>query len=197
MAALFPMSVAPSPPEVSPPTNRPGSAMTARLPMRLACTAAAMPPDVPPNTHTSVSMISAPSDSGRRRTPSEPATFAKSFMVKPTMKHAASAVKWEMAAAVLRVCLKSRRGGEARQPWSAPVLGRRNARKHVGVVARAGRAMWAQERARSQRAAAPGDVRTPSAAAALQGAVSCAPALPRRARSPAVWHFIKRLRLSM
>ena len=34
--------------------------MTARLPMRLTCTAAAMPPDVPPKTQTSDSMISAP-----------------------------------------------------------------------------------------------------------------------------------------
>ena len=55
MAALLPMSVAPRPPEVRPPRCLPGSIRTTLLPMRAVCTAAAMPPDVPPYTTTSYS----------------------------------------------------------------------------------------------------------------------------------------------
>src|SRR6266498_2175391 len=68
MAALLPMSVAPRPPVVNPPRNRPGSAMTTLLPMRATCTAAARPLEVAPNTHTSASMNSARTAVGRART---------------------------------------------------------------------------------------------------------------------------------
>jgi len=56
MAALLPMSVAPRPPVVSPPRYFVGLTSTADLPMRAVCTAAAMPPDVPPKMQRSASM---------------------------------------------------------------------------------------------------------------------------------------------
>ena len=52
---LLPMSVAPRPPVVRPPRYLVGLTMTAVLPIRAACTAAAMPPDVPPNMQRSAS----------------------------------------------------------------------------------------------------------------------------------------------
>src|SRR5512144_420945 len=57
MAALLPMSVAPRPPELNPPTCAVGSTRTAVLPRRAACTTAATPAAVPPYTQTSTVVV--------------------------------------------------------------------------------------------------------------------------------------------
>ena len=54
MAAILPVSVAPRPLALRPPMWRPKAATETLRPSRAAVTAAAMPADVPPYTHTSV-----------------------------------------------------------------------------------------------------------------------------------------------